>query len=414
MGRPRRGIFLVMTTLPSACPRCCGRRPRQGVNGGQPARRVPDAPVFLGGSVNYFNRFGRVWQVYVQAEGESRTRADDVGQFYVRNAQGNPVPLSSLVTMRSTNGPEFTLRYNEYRSAQINGILKPGVSTSQGRKALEEVFAQTMPSEMGFDYMGMSYQEQAAARGVPASAIFGFSLLVVFLILAAQYQSWSLPSPSCSAPRQASSGPHAPNRFATRWTSLVDRPRDADRQRQERHPTWSSRSRARPRRPLVDGAAGAGRGSAPSDDSARFHPRRATPGLRPARAQLAPCAGHDHPGDLPRRHATHSPDLLREPAPLKPAPALPAGTGPTVAAGGPRHDSLARSSPAIREGAHGDRAGTAGAGEVLGTPSARRGARSPRSGNGPGVIRLGVGGGRSTHPPCGPARSPARRAGRNT
>ena len=103
------------------------------------------------------------------------------------------MPLSSFVTMRSTNGPEFTLRYNEYRSAQINGILKPGVSTSQGRKALEEVFAQTMPSEMGFDYMGMSYQEQAAARGVPASAIFGFSLLVVFLILAAQYQSWSLP-----------------------------------------------------------------------------------------------------------------------------------------------------------------------------------------------------------------------------
>ena len=71
--------------------------------------------------------------------------------------------------------------------------MKPGVSTTQGRKALEEVFAETMPSEMGFDYMGMSYQEQAAARGVPASAIFGFSLLVVFLILAAQYQSWSLP-----------------------------------------------------------------------------------------------------------------------------------------------------------------------------------------------------------------------------
>jgi HAE1 family hydrophobic/amphiphilic exporter-1 len=143
--------------------------------------------------VNYFNRFGRVWQVYVQAEGESRTRADEIGQFYVRNAQGTPVPLSSLVTMRAINGPEFTLRYNEYRSAQINGILKPGVSTSQGRTALEEVFAQTMPSGMGFDYMGMSYQEQAAARGVPASAIFGFSLLVVFLILAAQYQSWSLP-----------------------------------------------------------------------------------------------------------------------------------------------------------------------------------------------------------------------------
>ncbi len=149
---------------------------------------------FMGGYfVNYFNRFGRVWQVYVQAEGEYRTRADGVDQFYVRNAQGTPVPLSSFVTMRSTYGPEFVLRYNEYQSAQINGILRPGVSSSQGMQALEEVFAQTMPAEMGFDYMGMSFQEQVAARGVPASVIFGVSLLVVFLILAAQYESWSLP-----------------------------------------------------------------------------------------------------------------------------------------------------------------------------------------------------------------------------
>ena len=149
---------------------------------------------FLGGSfVNYFNRFGRVWQVYVEAEGEYRTRADAVGEFYVRNLMGTPVPLSSLVTMRSSHGPEFTLRYNEYRSAQINGILRPGVSTGQGMKALEEVFAKTMPREMGFDYMGMSFQEQVAAKGVPASVIFGVSFLVVFLILAAQYESWSLP-----------------------------------------------------------------------------------------------------------------------------------------------------------------------------------------------------------------------------
>jgi HAE1 family hydrophobic/amphiphilic exporter-1 len=149
---------------------------------------------FLGGSfVNYFNRFGRVWQVYVEAEGDYRTGADNVGQFYVRNDLGAPVPLSSLVTMRPSYGPEFTLRYNEYRAAQINGILRPGVSTSQGMKALEEVFAQTMPREMGFDYMGMSFQEQVAAKGVPASVVFGVSLLVVFLILAAQYESWSLP-----------------------------------------------------------------------------------------------------------------------------------------------------------------------------------------------------------------------------
>ena len=192
----RPEFFIVMTTLLPSVPQMFADVDRDKVlkQGVSLSDVYQTLQAFLGGYfVNYFNRFGRVWQVYVQAEGESRTRADAVGQFYVRNAQGNSVPLSSFVTMRSTNGPEFTLRYNEYRSAQINGILKPGVSTSQGRKALEEVFAQTMPSEMGFDYMGMSYQEQAAARGVPASAIFGFSLLVVFLILAAQYQSWSLP-----------------------------------------------------------------------------------------------------------------------------------------------------------------------------------------------------------------------------
>ena len=111
----------------------------------------------------------------------------------MRDAAGTPVPMSSFVTMRPSYGPEFTLRYNEYRSAQINGILRPGVSTDQGMQALEEVFAQTMPAEMGFDYMGMSFQEQAAAKGVPASLIFGVALLVVFLILAAQYESWTLP-----------------------------------------------------------------------------------------------------------------------------------------------------------------------------------------------------------------------------
>ena len=149
---------------------------------------------FMGGLfVNYFNRFGRVWQVYVQAEGEFRTEADNVGLFRVRNKDGDTVPLSTLVTMKTTSGPEFTNRFNGYRAAQINGILAPGYSSAQGRQALEEVFAQTMPREMGYDYSGMSFQEQVAAQGVPASAIFGLSLLFVFLILAAQYESWTLP-----------------------------------------------------------------------------------------------------------------------------------------------------------------------------------------------------------------------------
>jgi hydrophobic/amphiphilic exporter-1 (mainly G- bacteria), HAE1 family len=149
---------------------------------------------FLGGAfVNYFNQYGRVWQVYVQAEGEFRTHADNVGRFYVRNAAGHAVPLSTLVRMREVNGPEFTTRFNEYRAAQINGLLAPGFSTRQGMRALEEVFAQTMPRDMGFDYSGMSFQEQVASQGVPATAVFAFSVLVVFLLMAALYESWTLP-----------------------------------------------------------------------------------------------------------------------------------------------------------------------------------------------------------------------------
>jgi HAE1 family hydrophobic/amphiphilic exporter-1 len=149
---------------------------------------------FMGGYfINYFNRFGRQWQVYVEAEGQDRTEAENVGQFYVRNNRGENVPLSTLITVEPRLGPEFTLRFNEYRSAQINGSAAPGYSADQATAALEDVFKQTMPSEMGFDYSGMSFQEEKAREGVPASAIFGLSLLFVFLILAALYESWSLP-----------------------------------------------------------------------------------------------------------------------------------------------------------------------------------------------------------------------------
>jgi HAE1 family hydrophobic/amphiphilic exporter-1 len=143
--------------------------------------------------VNYFNRFGRQWQVYVQAEGEYRNKADKVGQFFVQNDKGDPVPLSAVTTIESRSGPEFTMRYNLYRSAQINATANPGYSSAQAMKALEEVFAQTMPTEMGLDYMGMSFQEKKAQEGIPLYVIFGFSLLCVFLILAALYESWSLP-----------------------------------------------------------------------------------------------------------------------------------------------------------------------------------------------------------------------------
>jgi HAE1 family hydrophobic/amphiphilic exporter-1 len=149
---------------------------------------------FMGGNlVNYFNRFGRQWQTYVEAEGTSRTNIDNIGRFYVQNSSGNSIPLSALTTVKRITGPEFTMRYNEYEAAQLIANAAPGYSSSQATQAFEEVFRETMPSEMALDYQGMSFQEQKAAQGVSSSTIFGISLLFVFLILAAQYESWSLP-----------------------------------------------------------------------------------------------------------------------------------------------------------------------------------------------------------------------------
>jgi HAE1 family hydrophobic/amphiphilic exporter-1 len=164
---------------------------RQGINISDVYQTLQ---TFLGGYlVNYFNRFGRQWQVYVEAEGDYRTNAADIGHFYITNPQNQMVPLNAVASLKHIQGPEFIMRFNEYNAAQINAQAAPGYSSGQAMKALEETFAQTMPAEMAFDYSGMSYQEQKAAQGVPAMAIFGLSLLFVFLILAAQYESWSLP-----------------------------------------------------------------------------------------------------------------------------------------------------------------------------------------------------------------------------
>lgn len=149
---------------------------------------------YMGGLfINYFNRFGRQWQVYVEAEGKYRTNVQDAGQFYVRNGTGAMVPLSALTKFEPRLGPEFIMHYNEYPSAQINGNAAPGYSSDQAMAALEQVFAQTMPHDMGYDYMGMSFQQKLAEKGISAATIFGISVLFVFLILAALYESWSLP-----------------------------------------------------------------------------------------------------------------------------------------------------------------------------------------------------------------------------
>jgi hydrophobic/amphiphilic exporter-1 (mainly G- bacteria), HAE1 family len=149
---------------------------------------------FMGGIfVNYFNRFGRQWQVYVQADDNYRGAVQDTDQFYVRNNTGAMVPLSALTKFEPRFGPEYVMHYNEYPSAQINGNAAPGYSSDQAMAALEQVFAQTMPQDMGYDYLGMSFQQKLAEQGVSSATIFGISLLFVFLILAALYESWALP-----------------------------------------------------------------------------------------------------------------------------------------------------------------------------------------------------------------------------
>ena len=149
---------------------------------------------FMGGSlINFFNRFGLQWQVYVQADGDYRTKAENLGKFYVRNAEGKMVPLSTLTSVDARSGAEFVMRYNLFNCVQINASAAPGYSSGQAIAALEDVFKKSMPTQMGFDYMGMSYQEVKAAQGVSPATIFGLAFFVVFLIMAAQYESWTLP-----------------------------------------------------------------------------------------------------------------------------------------------------------------------------------------------------------------------------
>jgi HAE1 family hydrophobic/amphiphilic exporter-1 len=149
---------------------------------------------FMGGSlVNYFNRFGRQWQVYIQAEANYRTSADNLGKFYVTNSSGEMVPLSTLTGNLPRSGPEFIMKYNQFQCVQINGSAAPGYSSAEAIAALEDVFKKIMPNQMGFDYLGMSYQEVKAAQGVSPAVVFGLSFFIVFLIMAAQYESWTLP-----------------------------------------------------------------------------------------------------------------------------------------------------------------------------------------------------------------------------
>ena len=146
----------------------------------------------MGGTfVNDFNRFGRLYRVYVQADSETRLKASDIGNIYVRSkTTGQMVPLSTLVTIKDIAGTELTTRFNLLRSVEIQGAPARGYTSGQALAALEQVFAETMPKEMGFAYSSLSYQEKVAP---PSAPTFILAILVVFLLLAAMYESWRLP-----------------------------------------------------------------------------------------------------------------------------------------------------------------------------------------------------------------------------
>ena len=147
---------------------------------------------FMGGAyINQFNRFGRQWRVFLQAEADQRETPNDISGYYVRNGKGDMVPLSAFVDTKRVYGPEFTNRFNLFRAAQVIGNPAPGYSSDQVMRALEQVANEALPREMGFEWADLSYQQQKAAG--TGTVTFLLSPVCVFLILAALYESWSLP-----------------------------------------------------------------------------------------------------------------------------------------------------------------------------------------------------------------------------
>jgi hydrophobe/amphiphile efflux-1 (HAE1) family protein len=146
---------------------------------------------FLGGTyVNDFNSFGRLYKVYVQAEPEFRDSLNDLMLYHLRNDEGGMVPISTLITNSETAGPDYTNRFNLFRAAELTGVPAKGYSSNDAMLALEEVAKSSLSSGVSYAWNAMSYQE----RNAPASSmVFLFGIFFVFLILAAQYESWSLP-----------------------------------------------------------------------------------------------------------------------------------------------------------------------------------------------------------------------------
>ncbi|RLD83978.1 MAG: hydrophobe/amphiphile efflux-1 family RND transporter [Bacteroidetes bacterium] len=147
---------------------------------------------FMGGAyVNDFTRFGRLYKTYIQAEPQYRVNEEQINNFFIKNKDGNMVPLATLATIRPISGPEYTNRFNLYRAVEVTGGPAPGYTSAEAMNALEEVAAEVLPPDMGYGWNAMSFQEKQASGSL--GGILTFSLIFVFLILAAQYESWSLP-----------------------------------------------------------------------------------------------------------------------------------------------------------------------------------------------------------------------------
>jgi HAE1 family hydrophobic/amphiphilic exporter-1 len=192
--RKRPEIGRINTTFNAGAPQVRLEVDRQkAMKLGVPLQSVNNTlGAFLGGAyVNDFNRFGRQYKVYIQADAAYRATPEDLSMAYVRNNKGEMVPVSTLVTATKVSAPEFTNRFNLYRAAEINGIPATGYSSAQALRALEETADQVLPKTMGYAWSNMSFQEKEA--GGSAGPIFLMALLFVFLILAAQYESWKLP-----------------------------------------------------------------------------------------------------------------------------------------------------------------------------------------------------------------------------
>ncbi len=141
--------------------------------------------------INQFNEFGRIWQVNIQAEGSFRTNVDNLGLLQVRNRQGDSIPLSTLIRVRNDSGPVFVMRYNDMNSSAVNGGTKPSFSSGQAIAVMQQLCDENLPAGMGYEWTNISYQE--THTGGSGIAIFGLGVLLIFLVLAALYESWKVP-----------------------------------------------------------------------------------------------------------------------------------------------------------------------------------------------------------------------------